>query len=108
MKQRIEKAAYENLLLNHRTVDVELSGRSLRDFGASNFMEGVLWAERQNSWRNFRDELPEPNSHILCKVTPHDYVQASRYYCDYWDEDKANDLVLSQAGDIYEWKYFNK
>lgn len=48
MKQKLEAAARENILFNHRTVDRTLSGKYLAQFGEMNFIQGAEWHAKQS------------------------------------------------------------
>ena len=54
MKQKLEAAARENILFNHRTVDRTLSGKYLAQFGEMNFIQGVEWHAKQSLWINVK------------------------------------------------------
>ena len=58
MKQKLEAAARENILFNHRTVDRTLSGKYLAQFGEMNFIQGAEWHAKQSPWISVEDRLP--------------------------------------------------
>lgn len=61
MKQKLEAAARENILFNHRTVDRTLSGKYLAQFGEMNFIQGAEWHAKQSPWISVEERLPETN-----------------------------------------------
>ncbi len=64
MKQEdIEKAAFENILFNHRTADISLGGESLSTFGQKCFCEGVQWLI-SIVWHD-KSEEPRPGKLLL-------------------------------------------
>lgn len=65
MKQKLEAAARENILFNHRTVDRTLSGKYLAQFGEMNFIQGVEWHAKQSLWINVKERLPEYEGKVL-------------------------------------------
>lgn len=67
MKQKLEAAARENILFNHRTVDRTLSGKYLAQFGEINFIQGAEWHAKQSPWISVEDRLPEANTMVLTK-----------------------------------------
>ena len=67
MKQKLEAAARENILFNHRTVDRNLSGKYLAQFGEINFIQGAEWHAKQSPWISVEDRLPEANTMVLTK-----------------------------------------
>lgn len=63
----------------------------------------------QNPWRNFKDERPKPNSHILRKMTHPDYQAYGKtiYYADFWGEDRPDKWEQDNDRVVYEWQYIN-
>lgn len=74
------------------------------------FEEGAEWHEKQNPWRNFKDECPEPNSHILRRMKNPDYQAYGKiiYYADFWGEDRPNKWKQEDDRVVYEWQYINE
>ena len=70
MKQRVEEAARENILFNHRTVDRTLFGKDLARFGEINFIQGAEWQSKQSPWISVKERLPENEDRVLvlCKM----------------------------------------
>lgn len=56
MKQKLEAAARENILFNHRTVDRTLSGKYLAQFGEMNFIQGAEWHAKQSPWISIEEQ----------------------------------------------------
>lgn len=82
-------------------------------FGKINLIEafqaGAEWNANQNPWRNFKDERPKPNSHILRKMTHPDYQAYGKtiYYADFWGEDRPDKWEQDNDKVVYEWQYIN-
>jgi hypothetical protein len=74
------------------------------------FQAGAEWQLKQNLWRNFKDELPKPNSHILRKMIHPDYQVYGKviYYADFWGEDRPNKWEQDNDKVVYEWQYINE
>lgn len=102
MKQTLEEAKREY-------VEKHVSRNEYASFGEA-FEAGAEFQAKQNPWRNFKDECPEPNSHILRRMTNPDY-QAYRkkiYYADFWGEDRPDKWKQDNDRVVYEWKYINE
>ena len=100
MKQSVEEAAkeYANGLY-------ELSDRGiLYRETQSDFIAGAKWQLEQNPWRNFKDERPKPNSHILRKMTYPNYQVYGKtiYYADFWGEDRPDKWEQENDRAVYE------
>ena len=67
MKQKLEAAARENILFNHRTVDRTLSGKYLAQFGEMNFIQGAEWHAKQSPWISVEERLPENQDIVLVR-----------------------------------------
>nr|DAE63168.1 MAG TPA: Protein of unknown function (DUF551) [Caudoviricetes sp.] len=65
MKQTVEKAAKENILFNHRTVDRTLIGKDLAKFGEMNFVQGAEWQSKQSLWISVKERLPEEGQKVF-------------------------------------------
>ena len=65
MKQKLEAAARENILFNHRTVDRTLSGKYLAQFGEMNFIQGAEWHAKQSPWISVEERLPDYLEKVL-------------------------------------------
>lgn len=99
MKQKLEAAARENILFNHRTVDRTLSGKYLAQFGEMNFIQGAEWHAKQSPWISVEDSFPEDNALVLCSSQIYGkvvlrwnklakewlYPEENHIYCD-WDK----------------------
>ena len=66
--------------------------------------------ETINPWRNFKEELPKPNSHILIKMARPDYQAYGEvtYYADFWGEDRPDKWEQGNDRVVYEWQYINE
>lgn len=73
------------------------------------FEAGAEFQAKQNPWRNFKDERPNPNSHILRRMTNVDYKPYGKvvYYADYWGEDRPDKWEQDSDRIVYEWQYIN-
>lgn len=65
MKQTVEKAAKENILFNHRTVDRTLISKDLAKFGEMNFVQGAEWQSKQSLWISVKERLPEEGQKVF-------------------------------------------
>lgn len=65
MKQKLEEAARENILFNHRTVDRTLIGKDLAKFGEMNFVQGAEWQSKQSLWISVKERLPEEGQKVF-------------------------------------------
>lgn len=81
-----------------------------KDMRECAFKSGAEWQANQNPWRNFKDERPKPNSHILRKMIHPDYKSYDKtlYYADFWGEDRSDKWVQDNGSVVYEWKYINQ
>lgn len=106
MKQELKKAADEFVNIRRDINHGYLFGRS--DMLAA-FEEGAKFQAKQNPWRNFKDERPKPNSHILRRMIHPDYKAYGKtiYYADFWDEDRPDRWEQDNDRVIYEWQYIN-
>ena len=126
MKQTVEEAASENILFNHRTVDITLSGKDLAKFGEMNFVQGAEWQSKQSPWISVKERLPEPNKLVLCRmvsngaiVSGYIVVSSGRspyvatdggfefedwngYECDMWMPIPSFDEILEANRDVLE------
>lgn len=67
--KKIEEAARKNILFNHRTADVTLSGNDLEKFGKANFIQGAHWATNEflkDLWHPASEE-PKTGKRLLAK-----------------------------------------
>jgi hypothetical protein len=69
-----------------------------------------MYLDTQNPWRNFKDERPKPNSHILRKMIHPDYKAYGKtiYYADFWGEDRPDKWEQDNDRVVYEWQYINE
>lgn len=74
------------------------------------FRKGAKWQSEQNPWRNFKDERPKPNSHILRKMIHPNYQLYGKtiYYADFWGEDRPDKWEQDNDRVVYEWQYINE
>lgn len=74
------------------------------------FEAGAEFQEKQNPWRNFKDERPKPNSHILRKMIHRNYQAYGKtiYYADFWGEDRPDKWEQDNDRVVYEWQYINE
>ena len=81
-----------------------------RKVSVRSFEAGAEWHAKQNLWRNFKDERPKPNSHILRKMIHLGYQACTRtiYYADFWDEDRPDKWEQENDRVVYEWQYIDK
>ena len=81
-----------------------------RKVSVRSFEAGAEWHAKQNPWRNFKDERPKPNSHILRKMIHPGYQACTRtiYYADFWDEDRPDKWEQENDRVVYEWQYIDK
>lgn len=116
MKQSIVEAAYD-----YATEKTKFRKEVLKEVDADNYVSrhadcmedfqcGVEWKAKQNQWRNFKDERPKPNSHILRKMIHPDYQSYGKtiYYADFWGEDRPDKWEQDNGRVIYEWRYINE
>ena len=109
MKQTLEKAAKENILFNHRTVDRTLSGKDLAKFGEMNFVQGAEWQAKQSPWIRAKDQLPpvdeedisEQSEPVLVKISGHfepEILVYNKYY-HVWDDSDGDDYSCDISDD---------
>ena len=79
MKQKLEAAARENILFNHRTVDRTLSGKYLAQFGEMNFIQGAEWHAKQSPWISVEDRLPKESGWVFVAGGRNPY--RALFYC---------------------------
>lgn len=74
------------------------------------FKAGAEWQAKQNPWRNFKEERPKPNSHILRKMIHPSYQSYGKviYYADFWGEDRPDKWEQDNDKVVYEWQYINE
>lgn len=74
------------------------------------FQAGAEWKAKQNPWRNFKEERPKPNSHILRKMIHPGYQAYGKviYYADFWGEDRPDKWEQDNDKVVYEWQYINE
>lgn len=73
------------------------------------FVEGAEWMSKQNPWRNFKDERPKPDSHILRKMIHPGYQAYGKamHYADFWSSDRPDEWQQEDDRVVYEWQYIN-
>lgn len=116
MKQTLEEASY-----NYATHKTDFRKNILKEVDSDNydrrkidciedFQCGAKWNAKQNPWRNFKDERPKPNSHILRKMIHPDYQSYGKviYYADFWGEDRPDKWEQDNDRVVYEWQYINE
>lgn len=116
MKQTLEEAAYD-----YATNKTKFRKEVLKEVDPDNYVSrksdcmedfqcGAEWHAKQNPWRNFKDERPKPNSHILRKMIHPGYQACTRtiYYADFWDEDRPDKWKQENDRVVYEWQYIDK
>ncbi|WP_270538588.1 hypothetical protein [Bacteroides ovatus] len=121
--KELEIAAQEELMHSYSssTVIISTYGESARiekcepfffsqEAMINMFRKGAEWQAKQNPWRNFKDEYPKPNSHILRKMTYTDCQAYGKtiYYADFWGEDRPAKWEQDNDKVVYEWQYINK
>lgn len=96
-----------NHALSYSPVDDMISNEVARQ---TSFKAGAEWHKAQNPWRNFKDERPKPNSHILRKMIHPDYQSYGKviYYADFWSEDRPDKWEQDNDRVVYEWQYINE
>lgn len=74
------------------------------------FIAGAEWQAKQNLWRNFKEERPKPNSHILRRMIHPSYQSYGKviYYADFWGEDRPDKWEQDNDKVVYEWQYINE
>lgn len=73
------------------------------------FIEGAEWMNKQNPWRNFKDERPKPDSHILRRMIHPGYRTYGEviYYADFWNSDRSDEWKQEDDRVVCEWQYIN-
>lgn len=106
MEQELKKASDEFVNIRRAINHGYLFGRS--DMLAA-FEEGAKFQAKQNPWRNFKDERPKPNSHILRRMIHPNYrvYGKTTYYADFWGEDRPDRWEQDNDKVVYEWQYIN-
>lgn len=85
-------------------------GYSVKDTFQAGFIQGANWQSEQNPWRNFKNERPKSNSHILRRMVHPDYQAYGKviYYADFWDKDRPDKWEQDNDSVVYEWQYINE
>ena len=73
-------------------------------FARSIFRAGAEWQAKQYPWRNFKEERPKPNSHILRRMSYGKVI----YYADFWGENRPDKWEQEDDRVVYEWQYINE
>ena len=66
MKETVVEAAKRNILFNYRTVDVNLGGSLLAEFGKDNFISGAEWQAKQSPWISV-EEIPPMDTPLFLR-----------------------------------------
>src|SRR5574344_210018 len=83
---------------------------NVRATAERSFIAGAAFKAKKNPWRNFKKELPKPNSHILRRMANSDYQAYGKvtYYADFWGEDRPDKWEQDNDRVVYEWQYINE
>ena len=112
MKQTMEEKA-EEYVEKMSAFERGKAGFDNIDMGSARyvaFKAGAEWQAKQNPWRNFKEERPNPNSHILRKMIHPGYQAYGKviYYADFWGEDRPDKWEQDNDKVVYEWQYINE
>lgn len=121
MKQTLEKAAIESCV-----IDRSIYNDEYQPYYLDGFKDGAEWQSKQSPWISVKEQLPEPNNLVLCRmvsngaiVSGYIVVSSGRspyvatdggfefedwngYECDMWMPIPSFDDILEANRDVLE------